>query len=1211
MKKITLLTLLCTILTLPFAFGQNFSMGVSDGVRQSPMAVELTAPIVNAPVANNSAFNQSMAVVEITHNTSNILETGFRCNGGNNSFYRDFDLAGDFGVVEDFEVLAAQFVPWFNGGPATSMDVTLNIYSTTTGTFPGGTLTLQGTTTVSVDIADNFNLLTIPVSAIIPAGESMIYEVALINDGANDQFIVANNQPQTGPSYWSSPAGGFSCNFPIVDLAVQFGNGMSFIMNVFGEEILPPPPGQLVYCSEDMPLDFAPPLVDSASNSVMSTSNSGDTGIIGSGLGEYAISNITINSITESAQDRIYAIQTPSGTIFVLDGANGGTDGLDTAADLIFRDDSPSSITSWTGGPPSALGYVPQDGDFATAFAGEPIDGDWFLIVDSNPSNQAGGTVNSFCITFQMVVGDAPEIFCPADFTADNDEGVCGAVVNFAPAIALDTEDGTLDASNIVQTGGPATGSEFPVGDTDVTFTATDSHGNETSCAFVVTVNDVEAPVAVCQAVTVTLDVTGAASIFASDLDGGSTDNCGVDSFVASQTAFSCADVGDVTVTLEVYDVAGNMTSCEATVTVVDDTAPVIECIGEPVAIVITHNQEDLIEAGYGVACPTGDNLFARQFVMSDFGITEEFTISSGKFGVQSAEVDMDITYNIWDVSAGFPAGHPGTSTLLGSEVVTVSAGEFYVQNVTFDTPVVVPTSTTTILVEVSKDAPEAFFLGGTATKVDFSYLASVTCGVPEYTTATDIGFPDANYYMTVRGTNASSEIEPFEVDLNADGTVTILMEDLIQGIDEACDYTVTSGGDGAGACDFENPNDGTFENGYNCSSASAFQTANDLDVAAGGDFTLNQITASIFANGGIASVDVVYYDNNAGLPGTEIGSELGLTPSSQAVIGSNFGFDVNEIVLDLTPVVFTEGKYWVELSVTDGGGTGSVFWVITTSTSMGDPVANFNGGWAYPDSTMDGVVTFSGECSGGSGGGGATEIVLDCSNLGENVIDVVVTDASGNSSSCQATVIVSDVTAPVLVCGPSEDVTTVTVDFNGSSVPEGWSVSNAAGDYDWTFGASGAINAGGTIPFASNAAIFDDDDAGNGNVNNASLLTPVWDMSGTSSVTMSYDYSFNELGAGETLAVDVYDGAAWQNVVTYDVSVLTPENSGVIDGSALANADFQVRFTYDDAGSWGWNAGVDNFQIDFALPPANPRCSDCCIRRRRYGRIRCYGFLI
>ena len=134
----------------------------------------------------------------------------------------------------------------------------------------------------------------------------------------------------------------------------------------------------------------------------------------------------------------------------------------------------------------------------------------------SNPANQAGGIVNSFCINWAMSSGDAPEIFCIADFAADNDEGSCGAVVNFAPPIALDTEDGTLDASLIVQTGGPATGSEFPVGDTDVTFTATDSHGNETSCTFVVTINDAEAPVAVCQALTVTLDALVVASIDAS-----------------------------------------------------------------------------------------------------------------------------------------------------------------------------------------------------------------------------------------------------------------------------------------------------------------------------------------------------------------------------------------------------------------------------------------------------------------------------------------------------------------------------------------------------------------------------------------------------------------------------------------------------------------------------------------------------------------------
>ena len=51
-----------------------------------------------------------------------------------------------------------------------------------------------------------------------------------------------------------------------------------------------------------------------------------------------------------------------------------------------------------------------------------------------------------------MISGEAPEIICPEDFVADNDEGECGAVVNFAPPIAIDLEDGVLDTEFIVQT---------------------------------------------------------------------------------------------------------------------------------------------------------------------------------------------------------------------------------------------------------------------------------------------------------------------------------------------------------------------------------------------------------------------------------------------------------------------------------------------------------------------------------------------------------------------------------------------------------------------------------------------------------------------------------------------------------------------------------------------------------------------------------------
>src|SRR5690606_20420801 len=94
--------------------------------------------------------------------------------------------------------------------------------------------------------------------------------------------------------------------------------------------------------------------------------------------------------------------------------------------------------------------------------------------------------------------------------------------------------------------------------------------------------------------------------------------------------------------------------------------------------------------------------------------------------------------------------------------------------------------------------------------------------------------------------------------------------------------------GGGGGRCCEENPNDFTFENGFNCASASAFQTANDVTVAADTDFTLTNITASIFANGGIASVDVNYYADDAGLPGAVIGSQASVTIDSQVVIGSN-----------------------------------------------------------------------------------------------------------------------------------------------------------------------------------------------------------------------------------------------------------------------------------------------------------------------------------
>ncbi|WP_432412765.1 choice-of-anchor B family protein [Rasiella sp. SM2506] len=85
---------------------------------------------------------------------------------------------------------------------------------------------------------------------------------------------------------------------------------------------------------------------------------------------------------------------------------------------------------------------------------------------------------------------------------------------------------------------------------------------------------DSEPPVVACQNYTAVLDkTTGTVTIDASDIDGGSTDNFGiVKRTVTGQTTFTCADLGDHTVTLTVEDDYGLKTSCTTTVTVVAET---------------------------------------------------------------------------------------------------------------------------------------------------------------------------------------------------------------------------------------------------------------------------------------------------------------------------------------------------------------------------------------------------------------------------------------------------------------------------------------------------------------------------------------------------------------------------------------------------------------------------------------------------------------
>jgi len=114
------------------------------------------------------------------------------------------------------------------------------------------------------------------------------------------------------------------------------------------------------------------------------------------------------------------------------------------------------------------------------------------------------------------------------------------------------------------------------------TFYVRIADGNE-NCTRVVpwqltTENCCDLPQAICKTATVVL-AGNSANVTVSDVNNGSTADCGLQSITVSPSVFDCSHVGvPQTVTLTVTDVNAVSASCQTTVTVQDNTPPTIVC---------------------------------------------------------------------------------------------------------------------------------------------------------------------------------------------------------------------------------------------------------------------------------------------------------------------------------------------------------------------------------------------------------------------------------------------------------------------------------------------------------------------------------------------------------------------------------------------------------------------------------------------------------
>ncbi|MDE0957996.1 MAG: HYR domain-containing protein, partial [Planctomycetota bacterium] len=189
---------------------------------------------------------------------------------------------------------------------------------------------------------------------------------------------------------------------------------------------------------------------------------------------------------------------------------------------------------------------------------------------------------NSSSDTFQVTVLDAeaPSITeVPANLVVDNSPGLCSA-----PATWLSPSFN--DCSSVLMTSDFSSGASFPVGTSQVTYTAVDANGNSSQASFEVLVLDVEEPFFVNVAAQLSFSITPGECVGIATWDPAQAgDFCGTATVTSSHPPGTVFPLGDSQVTHTATDESGNSITQITQITILDDEAPVLG--GMPLDIIL------------------------------------------------------------------------------------------------------------------------------------------------------------------------------------------------------------------------------------------------------------------------------------------------------------------------------------------------------------------------------------------------------------------------------------------------------------------------------------------------------------------------------------------------------------------------------------------------------------------------------------------------
>jgi len=509
-----------------------------------------------------------------------------------------------------------------------------------------------------------------------------------------------------------------------------------------------------------------------------------------------------------------------------------------------------------------------------------------------------------------------------------------------------------------------------------VSLTATDGQGNSTTKSAQILVEDNILPIARVLNQTIYLDANGLASISASYVDNGSSDNCSIDSLAISKTNFNCSDLGTNTLQFSVFDQSGNENSTNVVITVVDTIRPQLSTqslnvyLDQNGAATLSASQ---IDNGSSDNCSLSSiSISKTNFDCSDLGMQQiTFTATDASANRRSETVSIQVLDTI---SPQVPGGNLSISldangmTSLSPSMLNANASDnCSIQNWT-----------------LSKTSFDCSDLGAntvtlTATDLSGNSTATLWTITVEDNIAPTVLVQNISLYLDANG---HASLAPSDVDAGSSDNCSIQNWTLSQSSFDCSNIGANvlslSAEDASG----------------NSNSASFVATVLDTMAPV---LNLQSINVYLDANGQ-ASISANDLDNgssdNCAIQDMNLSannfdcSDLGTQSISFTAIDVNGNSRSQQVavqVLDTISPTIPGGSITISL---DANGMASI------NTSM----LNANAG------DNCGVSTWS-----------LSNTSFSCADVGANTVQLSATDASGNSQSGNYMVMVEDNLAPVL----------------------------------------------------------------------------------------------------------------------------------------------------------------------------------------------------